>query len=98
MNKFEKIDAVMEDFLVALKKMNDYYTFSHEKGSKYVKIVMSTESGQRSVYCFLDAEGFIYKPANWKAPATKHRRGSIFDDPNYSIGKGLGPYGAAYMR
>lgn len=106
MNKFEKVDAVLEDFLAALVAMsvkdagdcelNRRY-FTAEKGSKYIKIVSrSCAHDGGYVYCFLDANGSIYKAASWRAPA-KHIRGSIFD-PNFSIGKALSPYGAAYMR
>lgn len=76
------------------------------KGSKNVKIRIqdidrSTEQPPSefsgSVYCFIRAEdGAILKAASWKAPA-KGVRGSIFD-ANYSWGKGVGPYGASYLR
>jgi hypothetical protein len=64
-------------------------------GQKYIKII-SGGRGSRSVYCFLDYAGNIYKAASWKAPA-KHVRGSVFHD-DCSWGRGLGPYGAAYLR
>lgn len=82
MAKFEKVDAVLKDFLAALVEMSAknagscelnkrYYTA--EKGSKFIKIVERAphhaEGG--SVFCFLDGEGNIYKSASWKAPA-KH--------------------------
>jgi|APSaa5957512493_1039668.scaffolds.fasta_scaffold13789_1 hypothetical protein len=59
-------------------------------GRKYAKIVNGS-----SVYCFVDrTNGNILKSASWKAPA-KGARGNIYaDDPL----KGLGPYGAAYLR
>ena len=67
-------------------------------GMKYIRLVTRRPgidlSG--SVYCFLDKEGNIYKAASFKAPA-KGIRGSVFD-PDCSWGKGLGPYGAAYLR
>jgi len=66
-----------------------------EPGRKYIKIVEETY-GQRSVYCFIDQNGNIYKAASWKAPA-KHVRGSVFD-PDYSWGRAFGPYGVAYLR
>lgn len=45
------------------------YTYSIERpGVKYTRVVQ-TSGGSRSVYCFLDAEGNIYKAASWKAPA-----------------------------
>lgn len=66
-------------------------------GRKYIKVIVES-SGSRSAYCFLDSEGNIYKPASWKAPSTKHIRGNIVEDDNYSFRKGLGPYGTAYMK
>lgn len=72
-----------------------YVTIIAEPGRKYVKLV-SVGRSQRSVYCFLDMNGNIFKAATWKAPA-KHIRGSIFDE-NYGWGKALGPYGAAYLK
>jgi len=66
-----------------------------EHGRKYIKVVDESH-GSRSAYCFIDQNGNIYKPASWKAPA-KHVRGSVFD-PDYSWGRALGPYGAAYLR
>jgi hypothetical protein len=105
MADFSKIDAVLESFLSALGEMSaknagtcelNKNSYVAEKGSKYIRIVAVGHS-QRFSYCFLDAEGNIYKSASWKAPA-KHIRGNILNDANYSIGKALGPYGAAYMR
>jgi hypothetical protein len=69
--------------------------FSAESGRKYIRIVESYH-GSRSVYCFLDMDGNIYKSATWKAPA-KHVRGTVFD-ANYSLGKGLDTYGATYLK
>lgn len=96
----------LNDFISALNKwINDYETQHYpgsgtssivaEPGRKFIKLVV-TRFGSRSVYCFLDRSGNIYKSASWKAPA-KHIRGSVFD-ANYSLGKALGPYGAAYLR
>ena len=65
------------------------------RGPKFIRIV-DAGPGQRSVHCFLDYQGNIYKAAGWKAPA-KHIRGSIFDE-NFSIGKAVTVYGAAYLR
>jgi hypothetical protein len=66
-------------------------------GQKYIKIISTRPDGnQRSVYCFIDYAGNIYKAATWKAPA-KHIRGSVFHE-DCSWGRGLGPYGAAYLR
>lgn len=81
--------------LPGLCKNGPYRVVTAEPGRKYIKLVVAS-GGQRSVYCFLDMEGNIYKAATWKAPA-KHIRGSVFDE-SYSWGKALGMYGAAYLR
>ena len=66
-------------------------------GQKYIRIIAGRpDGGQRSVHCFLDYQGNIYRADGWKKPA-KHIRGSVFDD-NCSWGRGLGPYGAAYLK
>lgn len=70
-------------------------TLSAIPGRKYIKLVVENY-GSRSVYCFLDYKGNIYKAASWAAPA-KHIRGSVFDH-EYGWGRALGPYGAAYLR
>ncbi len=67
-----------------------------QRGVKFIRVVSRETNGGGGVYCFLDLEGNIFKADGWKRPA-KHVRGSIFD-ANYSLGKGLGPYGAAYLR
>jgi hypothetical protein len=59
------------EFIAALnQKFNSIgYTFLIERdGIKYTRIVQ-TASGHRSVYCFVDASGNIYKAASWKTPA-----------------------------
>lgn len=96
-------DATLGEFIKAVQEfVNDgaapcnVRQFSYDKGSKYIRIVESLPGGSRSVYCFLDFEGNIYKSESWKKPA-KHIRGRI-TDPNYSIGKALGKYGAIYLR
>ena len=96
----------LDGFVAALNEwMNEYEeqnfpgsdksVITAEPGRKYIKLVVS-RYGSRSVYCFLDRSGNVYKAASWKAPA-KHVRGSLFE-PNYSLGKALGHYGAAYLR
>ena len=73
-----------------------YEVLSAQPGKKYIKLVKTNRNGQRSVYCFLDMDGNIYKSATWHAPA-KHIRGSIWDK-DMGWGKALGPYGAAYLK
>lgn len=77
-----------------------YEIFTLEFGKKYIRVVgqktRDTSGFSRSVYCFLDYYGNIYKSATWKAPA-KHIRGTVFDK-DYSWGISLGRYGAAYIK
>jgi len=75
---------------------NTSVLFSAEPGRKYIRIV-ETYYNSRSVYCFLDQVGNIYKSASWKAPA-KHIRGNIINDPDFSYGRGLTAYGASYLK
>jgi len=57
------------DHMNANHTKDGYAQFSIDpNGRKYTRIV-ATYGGQRSVYCFIDAEGNIYKAAGWKAPA-----------------------------
>lgn len=60
----------LQEFIDALNaKFNSIgYTFLVERpGVKYTRIVRT--STDRSVFCFVDAAGNIYKAAGWKAPA-----------------------------
>ena len=43
------------------------HVFAIESGRKYDKVTVSNP--QKSVYCFVDREGNIYKAASWAAPA-----------------------------
>jgi hypothetical protein len=56
-----------------------YRTITAKPGRKYIKLIEEQSSSSRSVFCFLDFDGNIYKAASWSAPA-KHIRGSLFDD------------------
>jgi hypothetical protein len=67
-----------------------------EAGKRYIRVVETAYGANRSVFCFLDYEGNIYKAESWKKPA-KHVRGHI-TDANDSIGKGITQYGGAYLR
>lgn len=103
-------EVVLANFLVFLGEKSAEYirerkfkwapdSYVAVRGPKNVKIVVQErgESNSRRVYCFLDYQGNIYKAASWKAPA-KHIRGNIIADHEYSWGKGLGDYGATYLR
>jgi len=37
---------------------------TYDVGRKYFKLIQD-----RSVFCFIDKDGNVYKPASWKAPA-----------------------------
>lgn len=55
-------------------------TFSYEKGKRYFKVIKSFNGKNRSVFAFVDADGNIYKPAGWNAPA-KGVRARIDNNP-----------------
>jgi hypothetical protein len=84
-----------EDYLKEVKEASDAewkarkYTlpapeFHLEKGVKYIRLVV-TSCGQRSVHCFLDFDGNIYKAESWKKPA-KGIRGNINNDKKPLLG------------
>lgn len=55
------------------------YNYTYEKGRKYAKIVMHSNSS-RSAHAFVDLKtGEIYKAASWKSPA-KGVRYNLLDD------------------
>ena len=107
-------EVALKDFLVALNKYveeyqkktfpslhadGNYDVITAQIGRKYIKLVRERADGSEtntSVYCFIDFAGNIYKAASWRTPA-KHIRGTVFE-PDYSIGKALGHYGAAYLK
>lgn len=76
----KEIDTTMNDmekdlrtYCDLLKKdLNAHYpnaedTFDFKKGDKYYKIIELTP--YESVHAFVDFEGNVYKPANWRTPA-----------------------------
>jgi len=67
-----------------LKYVLDPPEFSIMRGSKYIRIVRTT-FGSRSVHCFLDFDGNIYKSASWKIPA-KGIRGNINNEKKPLLG------------
>lgn len=108
----DEVLAQVALFIVALQKLfDDAYADSPLTppraelmiGKKNIKVVRAEydQHGVRytaSVHCFIDIEtGNILKAASWKVPA-KGVRGNIFNDANYSVGKGVGQYGAVYFR
>ena len=54
--------------------------FTYSKGGKYYKVIRNY-NGQKSVHSFVDGNGYIWKPAGWKAPAKNFARGNIFTTP-----------------
>ena len=63
------------------------YVFGVEYGKKYARIWHAdrTQDGSepkyKSVFCFVDENGNIYKPAGWKAPAKGIR--ATLENPIY---------------
>ena len=60
-----------EQFLAELNTRFPLYNFFVERdGTKYTRVIRSSagSASSRSVYCFLDKDGNIYKAASWKAP------------------------------
>ena len=50
------------------------YKFYIESGRKYHKIIMETDSGSRSVHCFVNMKtGELHKAASFKAPVKEPR-------------------------
>lgn len=71
MTQQEFIDALNQKFQAV------GYSFSLSKpGAKFTRVVQALHNQGGSSYCFLDAEGNIYKCASWKAPA-KGIRGNL---------------------
>jgi hypothetical protein len=61
----------IQDYVAALnvKFAGTAYHFSTDKpGAKYTRVVQNSV-GSRSVFCFIDGDGNIFKPASWKTPA-----------------------------
>jgi hypothetical protein len=82
------INASKDNFI---KRGNHSSTLEVEQrpGRKYIKIVNRTVGLNKlggaeawSVWCFIDKDGNVYKPASYKAPA-KHIRYCLLDDASY---------------
>lgn len=56
----------------------DRYVFKAHKGKKYTKITRGmSQGGGVSVWCFIDEEGNIWKPASFNAPTKNFPRGKV---------------------
>lgn len=58
--------------------------YVEKEGRTYTRVIrdsINPETGEhignRSVWCFVDASGNVWKPAGWKAPAKNFTRGTI---------------------
>lgn len=74
-----------------------YKPLEAEAGSKFVRVV-SSGSGSRSVWCFVEkSTGDILKAEGWKKPS-KIKRGFNIYKPETYVGK-MDPYGSwLYLR
>jgi hypothetical protein len=60
----------------SIKEFND--TLRVEEGQKYFKVIRDN-----SVHCFIDKDGFIWKPASWKGPTKNFHRGNVNEPESY---------------
>ena len=60
--------------LVSIERGDCLYKFTIESGRKYHKIIMVTDSGNRSVHCFVNMKtGELHKAASFKTPVKEAR-------------------------
>lgn len=91
---FEYVDAFVE----GLNEKFPDYTFTTVMGKKYTKVVRQhtkfedATKAQRSVFCFLDADNNVYKPAAWTRPA-KGVRYNLTDNVEAVVAQ-ADPYGS----
>lgn len=67
-----------------------------EFGTKWVKIILEQSFDNRTVHCFIEPSGDIYKASGWSTPA-KHSRGSIYNE-NCDVGTAVDVHGARYLK
>lgn len=90
------LQEYINDYWVKAKKIGNPPKVTSEFGTKWVKIVTEITFDQRSVHCFIEPSGNIFKAASWSSPA-KHPRGSIFDE-NCGVGTVVDVYGARSLK
>lgn len=87
-------DQIKKDVQAYVEKLNAYHlkrdkalgytldssVFEAKFSPSWIKIISTTfgGKGQKSVHCFIDYEGNIYKSASWNTPA-KGVRGTLYD-------------------
>ena len=57
---------------------------SFVKGRKYFKLIkVDQRNSQRSVFCFIDKDGAVYKAASWQSPAkgARYAIGHLISNP-----------------
>ena len=80
------IDALLANYAkrgYAIGTGNMNFSLENKGASKYHRIVMNSH-GQRSVHAFVDAEGFVYKSAGWKAPIKGRAAYDLLNDESFA--------------
>ena len=63
-------DSLLDNFKRRNNGGTSDYKFYVESGRKYLRVIMETGAGSRSIHAFIDKKtGEVYKPASFKAPA-----------------------------
>lgn len=64
----EELKKQLETYISQLEEANPQYGYSYTIGRKYVRVVEDFY-GQQAVWCFVDAQGYLYKSESWSKPA-----------------------------
>lgn len=87
--------ACYVEHLIAKDNVRMYSGVAIQHGNRYSKIIKLDSNGEdSSIWCFIDHDGSILKPASYRAPA-KHARGNIYDSATWKDFKWTGPQ---YLR